>query len=951
MLPGPIDLANFYANASKLAVSLVASAESSAASSCFNCIKSKRDCDYNARYVFKDYPTLGEAILPEFATELDSAGFAPGSTALPQQPFPQGVHTGFSSLLTPPTPSLMGQVSLIQPHHSLPGGPSSQTEPFGTYASNPTITTTTTTTGVQSWPSSVQYAGQAFSTAQRPPQYAAPPHPRAGSGIALGPPMNTTWPSHSETQTPQQWSSSVSSEAFPSVYNNQLVTPLPALPRGTSFERPLPTPNISATYPESQFTGTSAGATTTKAAPSTGQGSWYLRPDHTDMLDLAAVEIEDDDYYDVLPEEEAYVSPSRSRSSGSYTHPSTSVLTTRSMPGYHTNLAFYNESQAASPLKNQATQSVFRHFIWHTAPALSICERPAAWAHAIKPPIGMSGSPMSCWMDVLPSLAMQDPGLLHAMLAQSSYEIAKTNNASTTSSVKHHVWSLKRVHRALDSPKTRHSVTTLAATLLLGFYEILTADHMRWSTHLSGARHLIGEANFRGMTREIRRRRQMRSDYRSEASFGASLAEPLADIPDTDEPLVETLMGFKVGHSPDSASRDRYTHADLNNYATFQDLFWWYAKQDVYHSIISGNDLLLPYHQWADCPPRAPIGDPEAVFGSNDHVILLMGRIATFSANDRPRKIRAAKAKTPPPPGASVNVPPTPGTPSPPFYGMAPSRGQPQGHSAYGNAVIGTVSNDRHMHSTTAQVEALTSEALAEWNDIRHACEVFMQRLGPEFQPLSEDAHPSFQTPFGRSCHFRSFEIAALWLMYYTALLVLIRAHPFKPAAAVIATGVSARETAIYANEIGRIASSFTSPGMQARTYFRYRGAITGSVVPLFFAGVQYQDSDQRRWTVGHLLDVAKQTGWSTAETCANGCETSWVRAYEMGRGAPWQRIAQDFFSVDQRSSGRYVQLPGGHPVDASDRRLLHHQADSRLLWGFGLLGTVEDLGHMNINE
>ena len=282
---------------------------------------------------------------------------------------------------------------------------------------------------------------------------------------------------------------------------------------------------------------------------------------------------------------------------------------------------------------------------------------------------------------------------------------------------------------------------------------------------------------------------------------------------------------------------------------------------------------------------------------------------------------------------------------------MAPSSGQPQGPAAYGSDVIGTVSNDRHMQSTAAQVEALTSQANAEWDDLRAACDMFVHRLGVEFQPLTQEEHPSFDTPFGPSCHFRSLEVANLWMMYYTVLLVLIRAHPSKPAASQMSVGVSARETTWYANEIGRIAASITAPAAGSPPYFKYLGVSTGSVVPLFFAGVQYQDAQQRHWTVKRLWAIASRTGWTSAETCANGCQTSWIRTAEMGRGAPWTRMIRDPYSPDQRSSGRYLHKRGGQLVESNDRRLLHYQPDTRLTWGFGLLGTIEDLGHMSIND
>ena len=48
----------------------------------------------------------------------------------------------------------------------------------------------------------------------------------------------------------------------------------------------------------------------------------------------------------------------------------------------------------------------------------------------------------------------------------------------------------------------------------------------------------------------------------------------------------------------------------------------------------------LPYDRWL-VPPRAIIGDIDAVYGSSDHCSILMGRVATFAAKDRSRKIKA----------------------------------------------------------------------------------------------------------------------------------------------------------------------------------------------------------------------------------------------------------------------------------------------------------------------
>lgn len=51
-----------------------------------------------------------------------------------------------------------------------------------------------------------------------------------------------------------------------------------------------------------------------------------------------------------------------------------------------------------------------------------------------------------------------------------------------------------------------------------------------------------------------------------------------------------------------------------------------------------------PYRKWSDCPPRAPLGRTDALYGSHDHIILLLGRIADFTVRDRSRKLRQIEA-------------------------------------------------------------------------------------------------------------------------------------------------------------------------------------------------------------------------------------------------------------------------------------------------------------------
>lgn len=98
----------------------------------------------------------------------------------------------------------------------------------------------------------------------------------------------------------------------------------------------------------------------------------------------------------------------------------------------------------------------------------------------------------------------------------------------------------------------------------------------------------------------------------------------------------------------------------------------------------------MAYRKWSDCPPRAPLGRTDALYGSHDHLILLIGRIADFVVRDRERKLRQNRSDGgwrprpgmpgfgPPPAQASGhgNQPPTPTTPmGPPSHMQMPPPG------------------------------------------------------------------------------------------------------------------------------------------------------------------------------------------------------------------------------------------------------------------------------------
>ena len=166
--------------------------------------------------------------------------------------------------------------------------------------------------------------------------------------------------------------------------------------------------------------------------------------------------------------------------------------------------------------------------------------------------------------------------------------------------------------------------------------------------------------------------------------------------------------------------------------------------------------------------------------------------------------------------------------------------------------------------------------------------------------------------------------------------------------AAMMAAGVAAKQTAKYANEIGRICAGLIPTNHSGQVSPALGGAIAECVMPLFFAGVQYQDAGQRVYTVSKLREVTRMTGWQSAAAVAAGCESAWVRQGQLGRGPPYVRT-RDLWAKDERVSGH---RPGPHDpvVDSnSDRRFIQVNPKARVYWAVGILGFEEDMESLSV--
>ena len=341
------------------------------------------------------------------------------------------------------------------------------------------------------------------------------------------------------------------------------------------------------------------------------------------MHSFSTVEDREDDYWDVDSDEENLATHGMVTASSSDLGLMLALSANQNDRGIRSLHSFLNEPNvlstyhpvySASPLMDPQTARVFCHFVTATAPTLSLCER-----HPANPSIMFSGAPVprsqrSLWTYTLPMLALSHQGLLHAMLALASLHIAKLQQTSPTPSLKHYHFALRRVAKALSQPAKRQDVSTLAATLLLGFYEVTTAEHNKWNSHLAGARQLVIDIDFVGMGQRLKAHKaRMKKDRASQPYYDGnggyehaynalpSQRDELADDDEVDENLVSTIMGWKTSYNqygrvlesePGSAYQKPLTPKEIENFELQCDLFWWYCKQDMYQSMVSGNRLL-----------------------------------------------------------------------------------------------------------------------------------------------------------------------------------------------------------------------------------------------------------------------------------------------------------------------------------------------------------------------
>jgi hypothetical protein len=199
------------------------------------------------------------------------------------------------------------------------------------------------------------------------------------------------------------------------------------------------------------------------------------------------------------------------------------------------------------------------------------------------------------------------------MLALGSLQVAKLRKIPATAAMKHYHLAIRRVAKNVKSISRRIHPATIAASLLLAYFEVWNSDHNKWCNHMFGASLLFKEVPLKEMTKAIlplkrRKRRQMEKqnmqpfDPFSQYSGYSQAAMRNYDLDDLDVNLLSRITGLSLKNEDYGQGTDedadpppsgKYrTDRDIENYEHLRDLYWWYSKMEVYQSILGGTRLL-----------------------------------------------------------------------------------------------------------------------------------------------------------------------------------------------------------------------------------------------------------------------------------------------------------------------------------------------------------------------
>jgi len=161
----------------------------------------------------------------------------------------------------------------------------------------------------------------------------------------------------------------------------------------------------------------------------------------------------------------------------------------------------YRPTHTASLTNDFLAPQIFYHFVLTIGPSLSIFER--HWPNS-EPRIAGTAIPIpqqALWTYILPTAALTNQALRHAMLALASLHMAKLNSTSIQPSLKYYHLALTRLAESIQFITERTDLGTIAAALLLAHFEATTAEYEKWTNHLLGVKCLFLELDIKQMAK------------------------------------------------------------------------------------------------------------------------------------------------------------------------------------------------------------------------------------------------------------------------------------------------------------------------------------------------------------------------------------------------------------------------------------------------------------------
>jgi hypothetical protein len=282
--------------------------------------------------------------------------------------------------------------------------------------------------------------------------------------------------------------------------------------------------------------------------------------------------------------------------------------TFQSVLNYSNILTAYHPLATDSPLTNPICARIFQHFVQVLGPALSIFERHPPNPSSLFSQGPVPSSQQNLWTYKIPTLALKNPALLQAVMAVSSLHISKLQGQNSREHVVHYSYAIQMLGRSIARKQNSGEVANLGATLLLGYYEVMSNGHVNWTKHLMGSLQLIKQIDYKSM---VERTRYILQSSQSDPVTADIAWNKLQDCghnfrphEQVDSKLISTLVGREVANNgPRKISDDpanqwliqsmaaNMSRNDIDDFQLKCDLYWWFAKQDVFQSMLSRTPL------------------------------------------------------------------------------------------------------------------------------------------------------------------------------------------------------------------------------------------------------------------------------------------------------------------------------------------------------------------------